>query len=110
MTIQGIIGGFADPNDPGRNVILVGRGPSYALLIDGRVSGEPQEELGVAMEMFKALAKACQPWWVEVRGLSTAAMGPAKVTEMGRRTVADALQEEGDGGESDAQQAQRNRG
>lgn len=108
MAIQGIISGFADPNDLGRNVILVGRGPVYVLLVDGFVCGEPHDDLDLAQERFRAQANACQPWWVEVRGLSTAAVGASQVTEVGCRTAADALHDEG--AEIVAQQAQRNRG
>lgn len=107
MAIQGIIKGFADPSDLGRNLILVGRGSGYVLLVDGQVRGDACEDLGAALEMFKQQAVICRPWWVEVLGLETPGIGPSKVSETGRRTVADVMPDDGDG---DAQQTERNRG
>jgi len=90
MAIQGIINGFADPQDTTKHVILIGRGAGYSLVVDGRQSGEQESTLDAALS---ALAKHCEDkpkTWREVRGTSTSGeTGVLTVTELGRCVMDD---------------------
>lgn len=71
MTIQGIIRGFANPDNLSQNVVLVGRGPAYVLLVDGKPEGKPSDDLAAGFAHFaEAAARHSQPHWQEVAGLT----------------------------------------
>lgn len=90
MAIQGIVSGFADPDNMGSNVILIGRGAGYTVIVDGEQRGEQEPTLEAG---FSALAKACEgkaPSWREVRGTSTDGLtGRVRVTELGASVMGD---------------------
>src|SRR3989344_2294235 len=86
MAIQGIIFGFMNPSKPECNMLLLGRGEAYELVIDGER--------------------------VDVRGAVTDAMGHLRVTEWGTATFENSISYiavDHDGG-SDAPPASRERG
>lgn len=90
MAIQGIITGFADPQDTTKNVILIGRGEGYSLVVNGQQSGEQESTLDAGLS---AMAIACRDKpksWNEVRGTSTSGeTGWLTVTEIGRAVMGD---------------------
>lgn len=71
MTIQGIMQGFSDPDKTDKNIVLVGRGETYDLIINGLVQ-ERIEDLEAAFTLFKEKAKASAGLnWKKVTGLSS---------------------------------------
>lgn len=85
MAIQGIIRGFANPANLAQNVVLVGRGAHYILLVDGRMRGEAHQHLDEASKAFDDEAQAyCTSDWVEVLVLASSNVGDcATVTQTG---------------------------
>ncbi len=66
MAIQGIIQGFANPANTAKNVIMVGRGDSYIVLVDG-VPDQTCHGLHEAAPRFWEKAKAlCGAHWLQV--------------------------------------------
>ena len=90
MAIQGIINGFADPQDTNKHVILIGRGAGYSLVVNGQQSGEQESTIETGLS---ALAIACRDrpkTWNEVRGTSTSGeTGELTVTELGSAVMDD---------------------
>ena len=58
MTIQGIITGFADPDNQSINRIAIGRGEGYALIVDGKLIGR-----GDSLNDCWAHIEACPQDW-----------------------------------------------
>lgn len=81
MAIQGIIRGFANPGDLAKNVVLVGRGAQYVLLVDGNPQEPAHLDLEAACRAFDTKAvDNCAPNWLEVAELeSTNVNGQSKV-------------------------------
>lgn len=88
MAIQGIIRGFAQPANMSQNVILVGRGVHYVLLVDGRQHGDAHLELDEACKAFDTEASGrCNSEWAEVLELVSSSVGDCStVTRTGRTT------------------------
>lgn len=81
MAIQGIIRGFANPGDLAKNLVLVGRGAHYVLLVDGNPQAPAHLDLESAFTAFDAKAvDVCAPNWLEVGQLEgTNVDGQSKV-------------------------------
>lgn len=113
MAIQGIIFGFVNPSKPECNMLLLGRGEAYELVIDGERVDVLAGELDPAIRYFKQRALIhCASDWVDVRGTVTDAMGHLRVTEWGTATFENSISYiavDHDGG-SDAPPASRERG
>lgn len=90
MAIQGIIQGFANPDDMQKNVVMVGRGPDYVLLVDGEPVGK-NTDLSEAYSAFHLKkSEHCLPNWRQVQGLETSNVGTKSiVTKVGGLSVAD---------------------
>ena len=71
MTIQGIVCGYADPKKVEINVLIVGRGDNYVLLLNGKPEVTFYSELDAAFQAFERIARVnCSPHWrtvLEVR-------------------------------------------
>jgi len=71
MAIQGLIRGFANPDNFSQNVVLLGRGPAYVLLVNGKPEGEPSDDLAAGFAHFaEAAARHSPAHWQEVAGLT----------------------------------------
>lgn len=71
MALQGILCGFADPANLAANVILVGRGDNYVLLVDGKPA-RLDEDIAIARKAFRETADThCRPHWLSVSELCT---------------------------------------
>ena len=83
MAIQGIIVGFANPENLDQSLVIVGRGSHYLLLLNGRLEGEPIVDLGDALETFKVEAvKHCLGHWLRATEvLSSNALNVSKVSK-----------------------------
>ena len=90
MAIQGIINGFGNPENKNQNVILIGRGNGYTIVVDGLQRGEQESTLDAGLAAF---AKACEDkpaTWREVRETTTSGeTGVLTVTELGARLLGD---------------------
>lgn len=72
MAIQGIIRGFANPADLAKNLVLVGRGAHYVLLVDGNPQEPVHLDLESAFTAFDTKAiGVCAPNWLEVAQLES---------------------------------------
>jgi hypothetical protein len=84
MALQGIISGFADPDNTTQHVILIGRGNGYTLVVNGLQVGEQEPTLDAG---YATLANACDDkpkTWREVRGTTTSGeTGVLTVTDIG---------------------------
>lgn len=92
MAIQGIIQGFANPDDMGKNVMLVGRGPEYVLFVDG-LPVASHRDLPDASPAFHAKARElCQPSWRQVQEVhSNNVNASSKVVKVGGLSFSDML-------------------
>jgi hypothetical protein len=92
MAIQGIIQGFANPADLSKNVVLVGRGPEYVLLVDGKPTAS-LPDLPDASPAFHAKARElCQPDWRQVQEVhSNNVNANSEVVKVGGLCFADIL-------------------
>jgi len=92
MAIQGIIQGFANPADMRKNVVLVGRGPEYILLVDGAPTAT-HRDLPEASPAFHAKARElCQPDWLQVQEVrSNNVNSTSEVVRVGSLRFADVL-------------------
>lgn len=91
MALQGILCGFADPENLAANVILAGRGDKYILVVDGKPA-EAHEGIAAARQAFRRLADGhIQPHWRSVSGTRTDVNGYTTVTmtEKGNATFAE---------------------
>ena len=89
MAIQGIIKGFANPNNLQEHVLLVARDLNYTLIEDGRAKGA-SEDLDEGLCQINQAAKArCTPDWKQITGTTTDAMGHTMVTGIGRYSFGD---------------------
>ncbi len=71
MAIQGILKGYACPAEPERNLVLVGRGPGYLLVVNGQVASDMAGDLNAAFLAFdEKAATHCASDWQAVTGLS----------------------------------------
>jgi hypothetical protein len=71
MAIQGILCGFADPANLAANLILVGRGANYVLLVNGKPV-QATDDIAQARHAFRvASAKHCAPHWLSVSNMTT---------------------------------------
>lgn len=72
MAIQGIIAGFANPDARQENLLLIGRGGFYALIVDGTAE-KTAEDLSSAQAIFDSTAKhqKIPSHWLNVTAVST---------------------------------------
>ncbi len=71
MAIQGILKGYACPAEPEMNLVLVGRGSGYVLVVNGQVGGDMVEDLDAAFLAFEEKAAThCASDWQAVTGLA----------------------------------------
>ncbi len=86
MAIQGILEGFANPEQREQHVLLVGRGDVYVLLVNGKPEEPTYVELDEALRAFRQKAAAvCIAHWrgvSEVRTTCTAGVSVTDVTAL----------------------------
>lgn len=83
MAIQGIIRGFANPENHNQNVILVGRGDVYVLIVDGKPSPTTHADIDSGINALAGAMGSDRDDWQCVSGLRTDAVnGNSAVTSI----------------------------
>lgn len=89
MAIQGIMQGFANPDDLSKNVVLVGRGPEYLLLVDGAPVASHRDLDNASPAFCTKALELCKADWRQVKGLRHHnANSTSEVLEVGDLTFA----------------------
>ena len=89
MAIQGIIQGFADPENTKQHAILIGRGSGYSVVVNGSQSGEQESSLDDGVYALTVACRGKPNSWREVKAVSTDSMGNTEVTELGAGVMGD---------------------
>lgn len=89
MAIQGIIQGFADPQDTTQHAMLIGRGQGYSVVVNGYQSGEQEATIDAGLSALSVACRGKPRDWREVRATAQSSAGITTVTELGTGIMGD---------------------